>query len=498
MQHLFLHPYSLFAMLGLAFSVMLLGVAIYNIKQKKHSLLRNYPIVGYVRYLLEAIRPEMRQYFVESDTDGKPFSRRLRSLVYQRAKNVKQTVAFGMLADPSQPGYEWIAHSINPVRVKPEDLRVKIGNRQCRQPYAASIFNIGAMSYGALSKTAIHALNKGAELGGFAHNTGEGGISDYHLEGGDLVWQIGTGYFGCRNENGTFCEVKFQTQATRPRVKMIEVKLSQGAKPGHGGILPAAKNTVEIAQIRGVMPHTTIESPPSHAMFRRPDEMMFFLDRLRQLSYGKPVGFKLCIGSKKEFTQLCEAMLTTGIVPDFITIDGGEGGTGAAPLEFADHVGMPLYDALAFASSQLKLYGLQNDVVLIASGKIVTGFEILKAISLGAKVCYSSRGMMLALGCIQALVCDSGNCPVGIATQDAKRYKGIDVDNKSVRVANFHTNTLKATAEIMEACGFETIAQVSPEYFYRKIDPINTLSFQEIYFKPAAITPLSLSHYLNN
>lgn len=500
-QQLYLHPYSLFGFIGLVLSTGLLALAIYNTWQKKHTLLRNYPIIGYARYALEMVRPEMRQYFIESDLDGKPFNRRQRSLVYQRAKNVKQTVAFGMQDDPNRPGYEWVAHSINPVRLNPEELRVSIGNRQCRQPYSASILNIGAMSYGALSKTAIADLNAGAELGGFAHNTGEGGISPYHLEGGDLIWQIGTGYFGCRNENGLFCEQKFQAQATRPKVKMIELKLSQGAKPGHGGILPAAKNTPEIAEIRGVEPHTTVDSPPSHSTFQCRDQMLFFLDRLRQLSNGKPVGFKLCIGSKAEFIEICEAIVATGIIPDFITVDGGEGGTGAAPMEFADHVGMPLHDALAFVSSQLRYYNLEKDIIVIASGKIITGFDILKTFALGARACYSSRGMMLSLGCIQALVCDSGHCPVGIATQDPKRYKGIEVSNKTARVANFHANTLKATAEIMEACGFNNLYEVTPRSFYRKVDAVTTLSFDEIYFR----TPPSLlainsttNHFINN
>ncbi len=498
-QQLFLHPYSIIALTFLILSVVLMALAIFNIKQKKHSLLRNYPIIGYARYIMELIRPELRQYFFESETDGKPFNRRQRSLVYQRAKNAKQTVAFGMQTDPNQAGYEWVAHTMNPVRVRPDDLRVTIGNKHCRQPYAASILNIGAMSYGALSKTAIQALNNGAEIGGFAHNTGEGGISPFHMEGGDLIWQIGTGYFGCRDEHGQFDDHKFQTLANRPRVKMIEIKISQGAKPGHGGILPALKNTEEIAAIRDVPPNTTIHSPASHTAFYRIDEMLFFIDRLRQLSYGKPIGIKLCIGSKDEFKTMCKAMQTTGIAPDFITIDGGEGGTGAAPLEFTDHVGMPLHDALAFASSQLKAYNLQNDVVLIASGKIITGFDILKAFSLGANACYSARGMMMSLGCIQALICDSGNCPVGIATQDPKRYGGIDVSNKAQRVASFHANTIKATAEIMEACGFKDITEVSPAKFFRKADTLHTYSFEEIYFKNETETLLHQQQYfLNN
>ena len=459
----------------------LLLLAVHNIKQKKHAVLRNYPVVGYLRYILEAVRPEIRQYFFESDDDGKPFNRRQRSIVYQRAKNVRQTVAFGMHADPDRPGHEWVAHSIYPVTISEKNLRVIIGNDQCRQPYNMSILNIGAMSYGALSKTAIQALNEGAGLGGFAHNTGEGGISPYHLKGGDLIWQIGTGYFGCRNERGNFDADLFKLNACRPEVKMIELKLSQGAKPGHGGILPAAKNTLEISEIRNVPVNTTIASPPGHSAFMNAEGMLLFIEKLRCLSGGKPVGFKLCIGGKKEFHQICYYMRKTNIIPDFIVIDGAEGGTGAAPLEFTDNVGMPLYEALTFAVKTLQVYGLQDQVKLIAAGKIITGFDILKVLALGASACYSSRGMMFSLGCIQALQCDSGKCPVGVATQNPALYKGLDVSDKRVRVANFHTNTIKATVELMEACGFKDLSHITVASFFRKLDSLDTQSFGEIY-----------------
>ncbi|WP_201767591.1 FMN-binding glutamate synthase family protein, partial [Sediminibacterium sp. C3] len=376
----------------LIISMPLLGIIIFNIIQKKHAILRNYPLLGYLRYIFESIRPEIRQYFFESDADGKPFNRRQRSIVYQRAKNVKQTVAFGMQTDPTQVGYEWMVHSIYPVHIKNKSPRVLVGNKQCRQPYNASILNIGAMSFGALSKTAIESLNAGAQLGGFAHNTGEGGISPYHLIGGDLIWQIGTGYFGCRNHVGNFDADLFRKNASNPKVKMIELKLSQGAKPGHGGILPAAKNTPEIASIRNVPVNTTIVSPPAHTAFSDAKGLIYFLETLRQLSRGKPVGFKICIGSKQEFIDICQQMKLTGIVPDFITIDGAEGGTGAAPLEFTDHVGMPLMEALSFVSTTLTKMGLKKHIRLIAAGKIITGFDILKVISLGADICYSARG----------------------------------------------------------------------------------------------------------
>jgi glutamate synthase domain-containing protein 2 len=460
----------------------LLFMAILNIRQKKHALLRNFPIIGYLRYFFESIRPEVRQYFFESEMDGKPFNRRQRSIVYQRAKNEKETVAFGMQSDSNAPGFEWAAHSIYPIKLNEKDLRVWIGNSQCLQPYHASIYNIGAMSYGALSKTAIVALNEGAKMGRFAQNTGEGGISDYHLKGGDLIWQIGTGYFGCRDERGRFNSLAFRWNALRPQVKMIELKLSQGAKPGHGGILPAAKNTPEIAAIRQVKAGTTIQSPANHAEFDTPEGLVQFLQLLRELSDGKPVGFKLCIGDKQEFIDICHAIKSTGSIPDFISIDGGEGGTGAAPLEFTDHLGMPLFEALAFVKQTLEEFQLAGHIKVLAAGKLITGFDILKAFSLGASACYTARGMMFALGCIQALICDTSKCPVGIATQNPALYKGLDPSDKGVRVLNFHRNTIKATKEMMEACGFKDILAISPSKFFRRIDQQTALSFEQIYF----------------
>ncbi|MDX5422271.1 MAG: FMN-binding glutamate synthase family protein [Hymenobacteraceae bacterium] len=454
-----------------------------NIRQGRHTLLRNYPLVGYLRYFFESIRPELRQYFFESDTDGKPFSRRQRSIVYQRAKNVRQTVPFGMQSDSQQTGHEWIAHTLFPVRVKEEDLRVSIGSSSCQQPYSASIYNISAMSYGSLSKTAISALSGGAKLGGFAQNTGEGGVSPYHLEGGgDLIWQIGTGYFGCRNEQGDFCERLFREQALHPHIKMVELKLSQGAKPGHGGLLPALKNTPEVAAIRKVRPHTTVASPPGHSAFHDQLSLLFSIEKMRLLSNGKPIGIKLCIGNKQEFERLCQEMMHSRIYPDFITIDGAEGGTGAAPLEFTDSLGMPLYDALAFAHTMLLKYGLRKEIKIMAAGKIITGADIVKAIALGADVCYSARGMMFALGCIQALQCDSGRCPVGIATQDKRLSQGLDVADKRVRVASFHRNTLAATKELMEACGFQSLQDITPDKIFRRVEQGSIKSFQQLYF----------------
>jgi glutamate synthase domain-containing protein 2 len=482
---------------GLTISLPLLFIALRDSLQKEHAIVRNFPVVGHLRYFFEWIRPELRQYFFESDLNGKPFNRRQRSIVYQRAKNEKQTVAFGMQADPMAPGYEWVAHSIYPVSVGENDLRVQVGNYQCLQPYSASIYNIGAMSYGALSKTAIAALNEGAKLGGFAHNTGEGGISEHHLHGGDLIWQIGTGYFGCRIEDGTFSQMAFRKNALRPQVKLIELKLSQGAKPGHGGILPAAKNTPEIAAIRMVTAGTTVHSPTRHTEFDSAEGMIQFIQLLRELSDGKPVGFKLCIGDKQEFIDICNAIVGTGIIPDFISVDGAEGGTGAAPLEFTDHLGMPMHDALAFVKQTLDVYHLSDKIKILAAGKIITGFDILKAISLGASACYSARGMMMALGCIQALICDTGRCPVGVATQDPALYKGLHPSDKKVRVASFHVKTISATREIMEACGFKRIEDILPSKFFRRINEQDTKSFEQIYFRKKDVLKHRLHSFLN-
>lgn len=474
-----------YAILYFAIPLHLLGI--YHLMQKKHSILRNYPIIGYMRYLLESIRPELRQYFFESDLDGKPFNRRQRSIVYQRAKNVKQTVPFGMQANSQDVGYEWLAHTMYPVKIENKDLRVRIGGAQCSKPYSASILNISAMSYGSLSKTAVLAFNEGAKIGGFAQNTGEGGISPYHLEnGGDLIWQIGTGYFGCRTKDGKFDEELFRINANIDSIKMIEIKLSQGAKPGHGGILPAAKNTEEIANIRNVEPFTTVASPPSHSAFDDNYSMLLFIQRLRKLSGGKPIGIKLCVGGKDEFNSLVEEMKQQHIYPDYICIDGAEGGTGAAPLEFSDSLGMPLYDALAFVQDTLVKKEIRDELSIMAAGKIITGVDIIKAIALGADACYSARGMMFALGCIQALQCDSGKCPVGIATQDPSLYQAIDPTEKRHRIANFHKNTIHSTVEVMEACGFKDLRAINADKVFRRTAAGKIESFKEIYFKKSA------------
>jgi len=461
----------------------ILAVVTYDTFQNKHSLRKNYPLVGRMRYLLESVRPELRQYFFEGELDGKPFSRRQRNIVYQRAKNEKQTISFGMQDDPNRVGYEWAAHRIYPRKANSDSFRVTIGNESCLQPYSASVLNIGAMSYGALSKTAISSLNKGALHGGFAHNTGEGGISEYHLQGGDLIWQIGTGYFGCRDEDGRFDAQLFAEKSQNSAVKMIEIKLSQGAKPGHGGLLPAHKNTPEIAKIRHIQPYVSIHSPSAHTAFTNATGLLHFIKTLKKLSGGKPVGIKLCIGREDEFINIVSQMQATGIIPDFITVDGAEGGTGAAPLEFIDYMGMALTDALGFVDGVLKEHGIRNQVKIIGSGKIITAFDMARNFSLGADAFYSARGMMFAMGCIQALQCDSGKCPVGIATQDKSLYKGIDITDKSVRVANFHANTLKALADFIGACGFTSVADITPGAFFRRTAHSTNQSLEEIYRK---------------
>lgn len=458
-------------------------VGIRDMFQRKHAILRNFPVIGHGRYLLEAIRPEIMQYFVETDTEGRPINRIHRSMVYQRAKDVNDTTAFGTQRDVYATGYEWMDHSLYPVHLNEgHHPRVKVGGPKCKQPYDASILNISAMSFGSLSDRAVLAMNGGAAQGGFAQNTGEGGIAPYHLaNGGDLIWQVGTGYFGCRTPEGHFDPESFAEKAQWDSVKMVELKLSQGAKPGHGGILPAIKNTEEIANIRGVEPHTAVHSPPYHSAFSDPEGLMRFIQQMRELSGGKPIGFKLCIGQPYEFVQLCEAMIATGISPDFISIDGGEGGTGAAPVEFSDSLGMPLRDGLAFAFNTLRGFDLKEDIKLIAAGKILSGWHMTRAIALGADACYSARAMMLATGCIQALQCNKNTCPTGVATQDKKLKRGLDVGNKAKRVANYHKETVKSFGELMAASGFQSPNDIRRSHINRRVSELRTMTYAELY-----------------
>ncbi|MFQ5651268.1 MAG: FMN-binding glutamate synthase family protein [bacterium] len=459
-----------------------IAIGCYDYFQRRRAVLRNFPILGHFRYLLESIRPEISQYFIESDTDGRPFSRDQRSVVYQRAKRVRDTVPFGTLKDVYEVGYEWVNHSMKPLHLEPGELRVTVGGPDCEQPYSASLFNISAMSFGALSKNAVLALSRGAMMGQFAHNTGEGGLSPYHLEGGgDLIWQIGTGYFGCRTQDGKFCPETFAEKAVHPNVKMLEVKLSQGAKPGHGGILPAAKLTREIAEIRGVPMGQDVLSPPAHSAFATPIELLQFVAKLRSLSGGKPTGFKLCVGKRREFLALCKAMVKTGITPDFITVDGGEGGTGAAPLEFTNHIGAPLIDSLIFVHNALVGFSLRDKIRILASGKVLTGFGMVKRLALGADICYSARGMMMALGCIQALKCNSNRCPVGVTTQNPALVAGLVVEDKSTRVAHFHHENLKSVGEIIGAMGIAHPADLRPWHIMRRTSPTEIKHYGEIY-----------------
>ena len=443
-------------------------VGVYDLRQTRRSVLRNYPLIGHLRFMLEFIRPEIRQYFIESDNETTPFSRAQRSLVYQRAKGDSDKRPFGTQLDVQAQGYEWINHSVVPTQLASHDFRVTIG-ASTAQPYEASVFNISAMSFGALSANAILALNAGAQRGGFAHDTGEGSISVHHRQhGGDLIWEIGSGYFGCRNEDGSFNEEKFVANACTPQVRMIELKLSQGAKPGHGGVLPGPKVTPEIARARGVPVGVDCISPSSHSAFSTPVEMMQFIARLRELSGGKPTGFKLCIGHPWEWFAMVKAMQVTGITPDFIVVDGAEGGTGAAPLEFTDHVGSPLQEGLLLVHNTLRGVGLRDKVRVGCAGKVISAFDIARLMALGADWCNSARGFMFALGCLQAQSCHTGHCPTGVSTQDPLRQQSLVVGDKTERVFNFHQVTLKALKELVQAAGLDHPSQITAHHIVRR------------------------------
>ncbi|WP_321323621.1 FMN-binding glutamate synthase family protein [Thiomicrorhabdus sp.] len=454
----------------IALTISLALIGFYDLFQKKHSILRNFPVIGHMRYLLEMIGPELHQYFVESDTDGKPIDRNHRNYIYERAKEQNETHPFGTELNINDDNYKWMQHSIYPAKKMQTPPRVVIGGKDCQKPYSASLFNISAMSYGALSKNAITALNLGAKAGNFFHDTGEGGISEYHLQGGDLVWEIGTGYFGCRTPDGNFDAEKFKEKANLEQVKMIEIKISQGAKPGHGGVLPASKNNEEIAKIRGVLPHTDVLSPPGHSTFKDAKGLLEYVKQLRELSGFKPVGFKLSIGSKQEFIELCEMMVESGIKPDFITVDGAEGGTGAAPIDFSNYVGMPWEEALIFVVDTLNKYNLKEEIKVITATKIFTAFDIFKALCIGADVCNSARGMMLALGCIQSLKCNTNECPTGVATNNPKLMRGLVVTDKYKRVQNYHKNILEDFLELLAASGCNSLEELNRSLIYKKVN----------------------------
>lgn len=478
----FAAPQSWLAWIGLAVFAALCAVGAHDMQQERHAILRNYPVIGHLRFLLEFIRPELRQYFIESDSEAAPFSRAQRSLVYQRAKGEPDSRPFGTQLNVTSAGYEWINHSMQPTTLKDHDFRIVIGGaangrdtgngslHPCTQPYSASVFNISAMSFGALSANAILALNKGAQLGGFAHDTGEGSISQHHrVHGGDLIWEIGSGYFGCRNDDGSFSEDRFVANAREPQVKMIELKLSQGAKPGHGGVLPGPKVTAEISAARGVPVGVDCISPASHSAFSTPVGMMHFIARLRELSGGKPTGFKFCLGHPWEWFAIVKAMQETGITPDFIVVDGAEGGTGAAPVEFIDHVGVPLQEGLLLVHNTLIGVGLRDRIKIGCAGKVITAFDLARMMALGADWCNAGRGFMMALGCIQAQTCHTGNCPTGVTTQDARRQQALVVPDKAERVRSFHRSTLHALQELVQAAGLAHPQQITAHHIVRRI-----------------------------
>ncbi|MGO1448695.1 MAG: FMN-binding glutamate synthase family protein, partial [Brevibacterium aurantiacum] len=444
------------------------ALAAWDVTQKKHSILRNYPVAGHARYLLESIRPEIQQYFIERNWDGRPYNRNTRAIIYERAKGKHSESAFGTERDVNRTGYEALMHSTVPITSSPTPPRIRVGGAECTQPYDISLLNVSAMSFGSLSDNAVRSLNKGAALGGFAQDTGEGSITPYHQEfGGDLIWEIGTGYFGCRTPEGEFAPDVFAQKAQDPQVKMVSLKLSQGAKPGLGGVLPGPKVTEEISEIRGIPVGKTCVSPPNHSVFSTPIELLQFIEQMRKLSGGKPAGFKLCVGSRTEFLGICKAMVETGITPDFIIVDGSEGGTGAAPLEFENHVGLPLTQGLMIVHNALMGAGLRDRIKIGAAGKIAAGSDIVKRLIQGADFTMAARAMMMAVGCIQAQVCHTGKCPVGVATQDPRRARAIDVPDKSTRVKNYHDGTVTEAVRLMASMGVAHPDELEPTMLRR-------------------------------
>ena len=461
--------------------LLLLAVGCHDLVQKKHSILRNYPVLGHMRFLMEDIRPELQQYFIERNYDGRPFDRNTRSSIYQRAKGLKEEQPFGTERDVNEPGYEYLVHSTKPVDVPDAEPRVTIGGPHCTRPYSMALMNVSAMSFGALSANALMALNSGARLGGFAHDTGEGGLSTYHRQGGDLVWEIGSGYFGARTDDGDFDPDKFRDTAADDQVKMVSLKLSQGAKPGIGGVLPGAKVTREIADARGVPAGEKCVSPSYHRVFSTPRELVLFVARMRELAGGKPAGFKLCLGSRTDFLAICKAMLAEGVTPDFIVVDGGEGGTGAAPLEYEDHIGTPLTEGLMTVHNALVGVGLRDRVKVGASGKVATGIDIVKRMVQGADYTNSARAMMMAVGCIQAQTCHTNTCPVGVATQDPKRMRALDVGDKTQRVFHYQRQTVAQAGQVLASMGLTGADQLRPSMLRRRVDHERVLSYADLF-----------------
>jgi glutamate synthase domain-containing protein 2 len=463
-------------------AALLFAVGVYDLVQPWHSVLRNYPVLGHLRYVMEALRPELQQYFIERDYDGRPYDRARRSIIYERAKGVHSEQAFGTERDIDEAGYEHLAQSIAPVPLPEEVLRVRVGGPDCSRPYSMALLNVSAMSFGALSGNAIRALNKGAALGGFAHDTGEGGLTPYHLEnGGDLVWELGSGYFGARTEEGHFDPKQFADKAAHPNVKCVSLKLSQGAKPGLGGVLPAAKVSDEIARYRGVPAGQKCVSPAAHSAFSTPRELVRFIARMRELADGKPTGFKLCVGTRTDILAIGKAMRDEGITPDFIVVDGAEGGTAAAPLEYEDHVGMPLTDGLMTVHNVLVGMGLRDRITIGASGKIAGATDIVKRLIQGADYTNAARAMMMAVGCIQAQRCHTNTCPVGVATQDPKRSRALNVADKSVRVQQYQEATVHQAMQMMASLGAHGPGELSPHMLRKRIAPSVVRSYAELY-----------------
>lgn len=460
----------------------LTGLGVWDLLQRAHSVLRVYPVVGHFRFLLEQIRPEMQQYFVERNYDGRPYDRDTRDIVYERAKGTAAEEPFGTELDLYAYGYEFLVHSMAPVPVPDDPPRVRIGGPDCTRPYDMALLNVSAMSFGALSSHAILALNAGAARGGYAHDTGEGGISDYHLRhGGDLIWEIGTGYFGCRTDDGAFDAAEFAEKAAYDQVKCVSLKLSQGAKPGIGGVLPGRKVTAEIARVRDVPEGRTVISPPYHQVFSTPRELVRFVAEMRELAGGKPAGFKLCVGSRTQFLAVCKAMLAEGVTPDFIIVDGAEGGTGAAPLEFMDHIGTPLTDGLITVHNSLVGAGLRDRIRIGVSGKVATGGDIVKRVAQGADFAMAARAMMFAVGCIQAQRCHTNHCPVGVTTQDPRRVRGLDVTIKTERAYRYQRATVRSAQQIMAAMGVSHPQELHPNHLRRRIAPAVVRSGTQLY-----------------
>ncbi|MEA2393642.1 MAG: hypothetical protein QOJ82_1533 [Solirubrobacteraceae bacterium] len=462
--------------------LVLVAVGVHDLVQRHHSILRNYPLVGHMRFALEAIRPELQQYFIERNYDGRPFDRDTRTAIYERAKGVKDEQAFGTERDVYELGYEWLLHSTAPLDPSKEPPRVRLGGPDCARPYDMALLNVSAMSFGALSAAALRALNQGAASGGFAHDTGEGGLTRYHLDGGgDIVWEIGSGYFGARTSDGGFDADEFRDKAAHEHVRCVSLKLSQGAKPGIGGVLPGVKVTAEIAKARDVPQGQTCVSPPAHKVFSTPRELVLFIARMRELAGGKPTGFKLCVGLRHELLAVCKAMVAEGVTPDFIVVDGAEGGTGAAPMEYEDHVGTPLTEGLIMVHNALIGTGLRDRVRIGASGKVATGSDIVKRLAQGADYTNAARAMMMAVGCIQSQRCHTNTCPVGVATQDPKRQRALDVPDKTERVRRYQAATVTEAMRLMASMGVRDPGEVTPHMLMRRVDEATSRSYAEIY-----------------